>query len=33
MLCMLWPMMLGGFALGLDAYALAGLLSHIANDL
>lgn len=33
MLSMLWPMMLGGFALGLDAYVLAGLLPHIANDL
>lgn len=31
MLSMLWPMMLGGFALGLDAYVLAGLLPHIAN--
>jgi len=32
MLSMLWPMMLGGFALGLDAYVLAGLLPHIASD-
>lgn len=30
---LLWPMMLGSFALGLDAYVLAGLLPHIAKDL
>lgn len=29
----MWPMMLGGCVLGLDAYVLAGLLPHIASDL
>ena len=33
MLCLLWPLILGGFALGLDAYVLAGLLPGMARDL
>ncbi|AWN14404.1 hypothetical protein [Salinisphaera sp. LB1] len=33
MIYLLWPVVLGGFALGLDAYVLAGLLPHIARDL
>jgi len=33
MICLLWPLILGGFALGLDAYVLAGLLPGMARDL
>jgi predicted MFS family arabinose efflux permease len=33
MICRLWPMMLGAFTLGLDAYVLAGLLPGMAHDL
>lgn len=33
MIYLLWPLILGGFALGLDAYVLAGLLPSIAHDL
>jgi predicted MFS family arabinose efflux permease len=29
----LWPLTLGAFALGLDAYVLAGLLPAMAHDL
>jgi predicted MFS family arabinose efflux permease len=33
MIRLLWPLILGGFALGLDAYVLAGLLPGMAQDL
>lgn len=33
MICLLWPLILGSFALGLDAYVLAGLLPGMARDL
>lgn len=33
MIRLLWPLILGGFALGLDAYVLAGLLPGMARDL
>ncbi len=33
MIYILWPLILGGFSLGLDAYVLAGLLPSISHDL
>lgn len=33
MIRLLWPLVLSGFALGLDAYVLAGLLPQMAHDL
>lgn len=33
MITLLWPLILGGFDLGLDAYVLAGLLPAMAHDL